>query len=237
MVPPIRAAVVVAAGGAGRRMGGARKQYAELLGEPILLHSLRPFLAHPSVVRVVVALPAEDAAEPPAWLAELAARDARIALVAGGAERGDSVHRGLEAVPESVDVVLVHDAARPLVTRAVIERTLAAASGGVGAVAAVPVTDTLKQVGADGRIVGTPDRSVFQAAQTPQAFPRAMLLDAYRRAARDGVAATDDAALVERYGGKVVVVEGAPENIKVTRPIDLVVAEALLRARVAAGGC
>ncbi|HEX7119463.1 MAG TPA: 2-C-methyl-D-erythritol 4-phosphate cytidylyltransferase [Longimicrobiales bacterium] len=224
--------MVIAAGGAGRRMGGVRKQYAELLGEPVLLHSLRPFLAHPSVVCAVVALPAEDAADPPDWLSGL---DERIVLVAGGAERGESVHRGLEAVPESVDVVLVHDAARPLVSRAVIDRALAAAAGGVGAVVGVPVTDTLKEVDAEERIVGTPDRSTLRAAQTPQAFPRAMLLDAYRRAAREGVAATDDAALVERYGGTVVVVEGAPENIKVTRPIDLVIAEALMRSRAAAG--
>lgn len=229
----VRAAVVIAAGGSGRRMGGVRKQYAELLGEPILLHSLRPFLAHPSVECAVVALPAEDAADPPASLTGLGER---VVLVAGGAERGESVHRGLEAVPESVDVVLVHDAARPLVTREVIDRALAVAATGVGAVVGVPVTDTLKEVDAEGRIVGTPDRAVLRAAQTPQAFPRAMLLDAYRRAEQEGVVATDDAALVERYGGTVVIVEGAPENLKVTRPSDLVVAEALLRARIAAGG-
>ncbi len=227
-----RAAAVIAAGGAGRRMGGVRKQYAELLGEPILLHTLRPFLAHPAVVCAVVALPAEDVAAPPAWLAGC---DERVVLVAGGAERGESVHRGLEAVPDAVDVVLVHDAARPLVTREVIDRTLAAAAGGVGAIAAVPVTDTLKEVNEGGRIVGTPDRARLWAAQTPQAFPRALLLDAYRRAARDGVCGTDDAALVERYGGTVIVVDGATENLKVTRPVDVVIAEALLRARAAAG--
>ena len=226
------AAVVIAAGGSGRRMGGVRKQFAELLGEPILVHSLRPFLEHPSIVCAVVALPAEDAAAPPSWLVEL---DERVVVVAGGAERGDSVHRGLEVVPESVDIVLVHDAARPLVTRDVIDRALGAAGTGVGAVVGVPVTDTLKQVDAEGRIVGTPDRAVLRAAQTPQAFPRAMLLDAYRRAAQEGVRATDDAALVERYGGTVVVVEGSPENLKVTRPADLIVAEALLRARIGAG--
>lgn len=226
------AAVVIAAGGSGRRMGGVRKQYAELLGEPILVHSLRPFLEHPSIVCAVVALPAEDAANPPSWLVDL---DERVVVVAGGAERGDSVHRGLEAVPESVDIVLIHDAARPLVTRDVIDRALAAAAAGVGAVVGVPVTDTLKQVDAEGRIVGTPDRAVLRAAQTPQAFPRAMLLDAYRRAAQEGIHATDDAALVERYGGTVVVVEGAPENLKITRPTDLIVAEALLRARIEAG--
>ena len=226
----MRAAVVIAAGGSGRRMGGIRKQFAELLGEPILLHSLRPFLAHPMLERAVVALPAEDAADPPSWLTRL---DDRVHVVAGGAERGESVHRGLEAVSETVDIVLVHDAARPLVTVEVIDRAIDVAAEGVGAVVAIPASDTLKEVAADGRIVGTPDRSRLWAAQTPQAFPRAQLLDAYRRAAREGVQATDDAALVERFGGTVKVVEGSAENLKVTRPTDLIVAEALLRARAA----
>lgn len=228
----VRAAVVVAAGGTGRRMGGVRKQYTELLGQPILLHSLRPFLAHPSIVCAVVALPADDAADPPAWLTGL---DERVIVVAGGAERGESVHHGLRAVPDSVDVVLVHDAARPLVTTEVIDRALRGAATGVGAVVGVPVTDTLKQVDATRRVVGTPDRSVLWAAQTPQAFPRTLLLEAYERAEKEGFRATDDAALVERYGGTVVMVEGAPDNLKVTRPADLIVAEALLRARIAAG--
>lgn len=223
-----RVAVVVPAGGAGRRMGGVRKQYIELAGEPLLLHTLRPFLAHPAVEWVVVALPAEDVPRPPAWLVDL---DPRVRWVAGGEERGDSVRQALEAVPEEADVVLVHDAARPLVTREVIDRAIVAASRGVGAVAAVPVTDTIKEVDAEGRIVATPERSRLWRAQTPQAFPRAMIVDAYHRAAADGLRATDDAALVERYGGTVVVVEGAPENLKVTGPLDLVVTEALLRAR------
>lgn len=223
-----RAAVVVPAGGSGRRMGGVRKQYLELLGEPVLVHALRPFLAHPAVEWVVVALPAEDLTDPPSWLTEL---DARVQLVAGGRERGDSVRAALEAVPDVADVVLVHDAARPLVRAEIIDRALAAALTGVGAIAAVPVVDTLKEVGADGEVRGTPDRERFWRAQTPQAFPRALILDAYRRAAADGVSGTDEAALVERYGGTVVVVEGAEENLKVTRPSDLVLAEAFLRIR------
>lgn len=226
--PLSRAAVVIAAGGAGRRMGGVRKQYLELAGEPVLVHSLRPFLAHPAVQWAVVALPAKDAKDPPAWLAEL---DPRLTLVAGGAERGDSVYRALEAVPEAAEIVMIHDAARPLLTRPVIDRALAAAAAGVGAVAAVPVADTLKEVDADGKILATPDRSRFWRAQTPQAFPRRMILDAYRRAVEEGVHGTDDAALVERFGGTVIVVEGAPENLKVTSPADLIVAEAFLRAR------
>lgn len=224
----IRAAVVVPAGGSGRRMGGIRKQYLELAGEPVLVHALRPFLAHPAVEWVVVALPASDLADPPTWLVGL---DPRIRLVAGGAERGDSVRLGLEAVPDEADVVLVHDAARPLVTVELIERAIAVAARGAGAVVAVPLADTLKEVDDAGRIQGTPDRRRFWRAQTPQAFPLRMIRDAYRRALADGVHATDDAALVERYGGDVVVVEGSPDNLKVTTPADIVVAEALLEAR------
>lgn len=220
----VHAAVVMAAGGTGRRMGGVRKQYLELAGEPLLLHALRPFLAQPAVEWVVVALPANDA-EVPAWLARL---DARIRTVAGGAERGDSVRAGLEAVPDDADVVLVHDAARPLVRAEVIERAIAEAGKGVGAVVAVRVADTIKVV-ENGVVTGTANRARLWQAQTPQAFPRAMLVDAYRRAAAEGVAATDDAALVEHYGGHVVVVEGDRSNLKVTTQSDLAVAEALLR--------
>lgn len=209
-------------------MGGVRKQYMELAGEPLLLHALRPILAHPGVEWVVVALPEDDVARPPPWLERL---DARLRIVAGGTDRSDSVASGLAAVPAAADVVLVHDAARPLVTSAIVRRTVAAAAGGVGAIAAVPIADTVKEVDADRRVVGTLDRRRLYRAQTPQAFPRALLVEAHRGAAADGVIATDDAALVERYGGTVVVVEGDATNLKVTSPMDLVMAEALLRAR------
>jgi 2-C-methyl-D-erythritol 4-phosphate cytidylyltransferase len=185
---------------------------------------------------VVVALPAEDLRNPPFVFPR------GVILVEGGEERGDSVRRALAAVPPEADTVLVHDGARPLLSDEVVERVLAAvvpegaaegaAEGTVeaGAVAAVPVSDTLKRVGADGAIEGTVERRGLWRAQTPQAFPRRMIDDAYRRAAADGVAATDDAALVERYGGRVVVVEGDVRNLKLTRPEDLTLAELLLGA-------
>jgi 2-C-methyl-D-erythritol 4-phosphate cytidylyltransferase len=221
--PEARAAVVVPAGGAGERMGGdRRKQYLELGGEPILLRSLRVFLDHPAFHWIVVALPAEDMASPPLFLPR------GVTVVAGGATRGDSVRFGLDAVPDSAAVILIHDAARPLVTRAVVDRVLAAAAKGVGAVAAIPVADTLKRVDEDGRVVATVERSHLWQAQTPQGFPRDMIVDAYRRAGEDGVTGTDDAGLVERYGGRVVVVAGDPANLKVTRPEDLELAETLL---------
>lgn len=214
------------AGGVGLRMGqgAVRKQYTELAGEPVLLRSLRPFLEHPEVEWVVVVLPGEDVNDPPVALPD------GVVTVGGGTERSDSVRNGLAAVPDGADVVLIHDAARPLLPAAVVERVLRAIAPHVGAIAAVPVADTVKRVGDDHEIVETVDRSALWRAQTPQGFPRAMIVDAYERAARDGVTATDDAALVERYGGRVVVVEGDTRNLKVTRPDDLRLAELLLSA-------
>lgn len=229
----MRAAAVIPAGGAGRRMDNAeiRKQYLELNGERMLLRALRPLLEHPAVEWVVVVLPAEDVDDPPFPFPD------GVTRVAGGAERGDSVRRALAAIPAAADVVLIHDGARPLLSREVVGRVLDAVGEGLGSseepravIAAVPVTDTLKRVDDDGTIRDTVHRHGLWRAQTPQAFPRAMIVDAYRRAAEEGVTATDDAALVEHYGGRVVVVPGDPRNLKVTRPEDLALAELLLRA-------
>lgn len=215
-------AVVIPAAGSGRRMGGRRKQYLELAGEPVLSRALRPFLAHPRVRWIVVALPADDVADPPAWLRDL---DDRVVLVGGGAERFDSVRGALDHVPADAAVVIVHDAARPLVTHALIDRTLAAVEEGQGAIAAIPIADTVKEVVAGGLIVGSPDRRRLWRAQTPQAFPRALLVAAY---GAGHATATDDASVVERHGGRVVVVEGDATNLKVTEAADLVLAQALL---------
>lgn len=206
-----------------------RKQYLEVGGIPVLLRAVLPFLVDPRIRQVVVVLPADDVEAPPPWLASLGVR-----IVAGGAERGDSVRNGLAAIEEDVDFVLVHDGARPFVSSAVIERVLDAAPH--AAIAAVPVTDTIKQVDEDGTIAGTPDRARLWQAQTPQGFPRAGLVRACDRAREDGIAATDDAALYERYVGPVRVVAGSYRNLKVTRPADLAVAELLALAPEAGEG-
>jgi 2-C-methyl-D-erythritol 4-phosphate cytidylyltransferase len=220
----MRVAVIIPAGGAGRRMGGAVKPLLLLAGEPVLARCIRPFLARTDVEWVVVALPPALHTAPPAWLAV----DPRVSTVAGGEERGDSVRHALAAVPVEADVILVHDAARPLVSQAVIERCVRAAASGVCAVAAVPVVDTIKTVDGDGVILGTPERGRLRAAQTPQAFPADVLRKACNRAAHDGLSATDDAALVAHYGARVITVEGEPGNMKITTAADLVLAEALL---------
>ncbi len=217
--------VAIPAAGRGERMGGRRKPFLELEGEPLLLRSLRPFLRHPRLEAVAVALSSDDLQTTPGWLAEA---DPRLKLVQGGATRGESVWAALQALPESVDVVAVHDAARPLVNRAIIDRCLAEVEAGRGAVAGWPAVDTLKEVDTHGRIVRTPDRERIWHAQTPQVFPRDLVMRAYREAWKEGRENTDDAALVEAVGGEVVMVAASPYNLKVTRPEDLVMAQAFL---------
>ncbi len=217
--------VVVPAAGSGQRMGGLAKAFLELSGEPILMRALRPFLEHPGVREVVVSLPTADAESPPGWLVEA---DQRIRVVAGGETRRDSVWAGLQVLSDSLGVAVVHDGARPLVSRDVVDRCIHLAGRGVGGVAGVRAVDTIKEVDGDLRVLATPDRSRLWHAQTPQAFPLGMIMDAYRRAFTDDFAATDDAALVERVGGPVVMVESSEENLKITRPEDLEMAELML---------
>ena len=206
-------------------MGGARKPFLMLAGEPVLVHALRPFLAERRVVAVAVALAPADSQAPPPWLTAL---DPRVRVVAGGLTRAESVRRALAALPDDLDVVAVHDAARPLVTADVVARCIEVALAGEGAVAGCPAVDTIKDVDRDGVIAGTPDRARLWHAQTPQVFPAAALRKAYEG---DLEGATDDAYLVARLGLRVRMVDGGPSNLKVTRPEDLSLAEAVLRAR------
>ncbi|MGH8434848.1 MAG: 2-C-methyl-D-erythritol 4-phosphate cytidylyltransferase [Pseudomonas sp.] len=218
---------VIPAGGAGRRMGGQAKAELTLLGVPLLQRVLDRFLTIADVQHIVVAVPATLLADPPSWLTQ-----PRVRLVPGGEARSDSVRNGLAALPGEVDTVVIHDGARPLVSRELIERVIALARSGIGAIAALPATDTIHVVDEQGSIVQTPERSVLWQAQTPQAFPRAVIELAHRRALEEKVPATDDAALVVRYGGAVEVVRGEPHNLKITVPADVKFAEALLAARV-----
>lgn len=220
-----RVGVVVPAAGAGRRMGGVRKPFLELDGEYVLTRALRPFLADDRVVRVVVALGPGDAAEPPDWLTGL---DSRVRVVAGGETRGASVASCLEAVPADVHVIVVHDAARPLVLGEVVRRCIDFAASGVGAVAGCPAVDTMKVVDEGAFIRSTPDRATLWHAHTPQAFPAEALRLAY---ASGDESATDDAVLVEGQGIRVRMIDDGALNPKITRPGDLAVGEAILRTR------
>jgi 2-C-methyl-D-erythritol 4-phosphate cytidylyltransferase len=207
-------------------MGGVRKPFLELLGEPLLLYSIRPFLAHTQVVSVAVALAPEELEHPPEWLTSM---DSRVLLVPGGATRGESVWSALQALPSTLDMVAVHDAARPMVTAEIIDRCIDAVGENTGAVAGWPAVDTLKEVAEGDRVASTIPRSRVWHAHTPQIFPRELLFRAYQEAMAVGIADTDDAALVERIGGGVLMVPGSPWNLKVTRPEDLPLAEHFLR--------
>jgi len=218
--------VVIVAAGAGTRAGGAElKQFRWVYGKPMLLHSLQTFQARPDVAVVVVVLPKAYAADPPPWLFQCDID--RLLVSVGGRERSESVYNGLEDMPEEVEFVLVHDAARPLATDAMIDRVVAEARRGHGAIAALPVVDTLKEVDEEGRVVRTVERARLWRAQTPQGFPRAMLERAHAEARRSGLSATDDAALCEALGLPVRVVRGSERAMKVTDEADFQRAEAM----------
>lgn len=218
--------VIVVAGGSGSRTGSSElKQFRWVAGKPALLHSVQAFMARPDVALVVAVLPKAYAADPPPWLFQCDVD--RLLVSVGGRERQESVWNGLEDMPEQVSIVVVHDAARPLVTDETIDRVIAKAREGVGAIAALPVVDTLKKVDADGNIVGTVARDGLWRAQTPQAFPREIIERAHIDAKRAGIAVTDDAALLERVGERVVVVRGSERGMKITEEADFRRAEAL----------
>jgi 2-C-methyl-D-erythritol 4-phosphate cytidylyltransferase len=237
MVEAPRHWVVVPAAGVGRRFGGVvPKQYLRLLDATVLDRTLSIFLEHPAIAGCVVALSPED----PWWAQSAHARDPRVQRAPGGAERADSVGNALGLLAERADArdwVLVHDAARPCLSRGDLDRLLAALAGEpVGALLAVPVHDTVKQsdVEAGDRIAGTVPRQRLWRAYTPQAFRLHLLREALAEAARRSLAVTDDAGAIELLGLQPRLVEGHPDNIKITRPEDLPLARFFLEMQAAA---
>ena len=226
------AALVPAAGRGERLAAGVPKALHPLGGEPMLVHSVRT-LAAAAVDLVVVAAP-PGLVDPVRAMLQGLHVGADLAVVEGGATRSESVRLALAVLPASVQVVLVHDAARPLVPGHLVDSVVAAVDAGAAAVVpGLPVTDTIKQVDGAEQVLSTLDRSVLRAIQTPQGFRREVL-DSASGAVGIGGDATDDAGHVERSGGRVLVVPGAAEAFKVTGPLDLVLAEAVLSRRVGA---
>jgi 2-C-methyl-D-erythritol 4-phosphate cytidylyltransferase len=218
--------VVIVAAGSSERVGGQElKQFRWVAGKPMLLHSVQAFHARADVAMVVCVLPRAYVGDPPPWLFQCDTD--RLLLSVGGRTRVESVAHGLEDLPVECAIVLVHDAARPLIGDAMIERVVAQVRRGAGAVPVVPVVDTLKEVDDAGALRRTIDRGGLRRAQTPQGFPRAMLEAAHALARRDGVDATDDAALCERIGCAVVAVEGSERAAKITVESDFALVEAL----------
>ena len=221
--------VIFPAAGQGTRMkAGKNKVLLELSGRPILLRTLASFSRMPEVGELIVVTGRGEMEEVRAML-QGAEGLKPWQLVAGGSERQSSIRNGLNHVAEEADLVLVHDAARPLITAEVIRRVMEGAKSFGGAIAAVPEKNTVKIVDAEGLVVSTPPRKSLWAVQTPQGFKKDILLEANDRAEQEGFLGTDDASLVERLGRPVKVVEGDYRNIKITTPEDMVTAEAFLR--------
>ena len=228
-----RVGAIVAAAGRGERLGAAvAKALVPVGGVPLVVHACR-VLTEAGVTAVVVTAPPADVAAFVEAIGTLGAPVPSVDVVAGGETRVASVRLGLAALDRDVDIVVVHDAARAFAPVTLVRTVVDAVVAGADAVVpVVPIADTVKEVDDDGRVVDTPDRSRLRAAQTPQAFRRAVIEAAHAAAVASGAVGTDDAALVEAIGGVVSTVAGSTEAFKVTTSSDLAVAETLLRERV-----
>jgi 2-C-methyl-D-erythritol 4-phosphate cytidylyltransferase len=225
---PIRrdVGVIIVAGGSGSRIGGGElKQFRWVAGKPMLLHSVQTFMARADVGMVVCVLPQRYAGDPPPWLFQCDVD--RLLVSVGGRTRSESVANGLDDLPDDAEIVLVHDAARPLVDMATIDRVVDCVRAGTSAIAALPVVDTIKSVDEDGFVMRTVDREGLWRAQTPQGFPRQVLVDAHRRASVEHISTSDDAGLLELLGIPVKVVRGSERAVKVTEPGDFARVDAL----------
>ncbi len=221
---------IIAAAGQGTRMGGGRaKQFREISGTPIIIHTLRRFEQCSSIGEVVLVVPAGGQSE---LLALAAAEGLRklARVVAGGATRTESIWRGLQSVrAATAGIVAVHDGVRPFVTPDEIDRTVEEAARSGAAILAAPVVDTIKEVEA-GRVARTPERGKLWRALTPQCFRYELLRRAYERALAEGLEATDDSVLVERLGAEVSIVEGDARNVKITTAQDFALAELMVQS-------
>ncbi len=233
----MKAVAIVPAAGRGERLGpGTPKALRALAGVPMLLRAVHALAESPAVELVIVAAPAESVSTVRSLLLE-EQLGASLSVIAGGATRQESVRLGLAALPPEAEIVLVHDAARPLVPVELVDAVVAAVRAGADAVVpALQVTDTIKAVGPAEVVAQTLDRSALRSVQTPQGFRRSVLEDAYAKAADGAQDSTDDAGLVERLGMSVQVIPGHEEAFKVTRPLDLLLADALVARRRAESG-
>ena len=222
-------AAIIPAAGASRRMGtGSNKIFLELAGESILLRTLKTFSKSARIKFLIVVVGAGEVET----VTEILSAEKTLkpwAVTAGGSERQYSIANGLKILPSEAEIILVHDAARPLVDLQTIDAVIEAAEKFGGAIAAVPEKNTIKFVDAAGFVRSTPPRAELVEVQTPQGFQREILLRAYAQAAADNFLGTDDASLVERIGGQIKIVASSYRNIKVTTPEDIAIAESFLR--------
>ena len=226
----MRTEVILLAAGSGKRMqAGENKVFLPLCGVPVLCRSVRAFQGLCDALVLVLKPEEEERARELLTNHGLMGKVSAIAY--GGAERQDSVKNGLTLLSKEESIVLIHDAARPLIAKEAIERVIASVRKQGTGVAAVPVKDTIKQVDQENKVVSTPDRAHLRAVQTPQGFLKSILLTAHHQAEEKGTLATDDAALVEALGIPVQLTEGSLDNLKITTPEDVLMAEAVLNRR------
>ena len=237
--PKADCAAIILAGGLGRRMNDGSKnhqniskQLIKMSGKPVLTWSMDSFDAVPEIGAIIVVCPENDFEEYVEKVVDPFAFQTPIVMAPAGDSRQESAFRGLDMVPEKFDYVMIHDGARPLIPPTIIKHIYSVLKGNPeidGAVCAHPCIDTLKVV-EDHKIVGTPDRSAFWLAQTPQIFKREIYAEAHKSALADGFVGSDDASLIERIGGNVKVVEGKRNNIKLTVPEDYLILASVLQA-------
>ena len=228
----MKVAAIIPAAGKGRRMGHPfPKHYIRLEDRPILAYTIEAFEKCAGVNQVFVVV---RSGEEEYCLKEVVERygfKKVLKIVIGGERRQDSVYNGIKELDEDTDIVVVHDGVRPFVSPELINETVKLAMYVDGVVAALPVKDTIKEISPDGFIKGTPERESLWNAQTPQTFKKRIIEEAFERAFTDNFSGTDESSLVERLGGRVKIIEGSHENIKITTKEDLLLAEFILRMR------
>ncbi len=220
---------IIVAGGSGSRMGtSTKKQYLKIKDKEILVYTVECFQNMPEIQEIVVVTGKEDIAYVEKLLKDTYKLNKVSYIVAGGKERQDSVYNGIQAADEKSDYLVIHDGARPLITKEVVRAGLDMAYAHRASIIAVPVKDTIKLVSKDGKVEDTPDRSSLWSVQTPQIFEKELIIHAHEYAKEHGLSVTDDSMLVEAIGVPVYIVEGEYTNIKITTPEDLIIAEKML---------
>ena len=231
-IPYLNTVAIIPAGGAGHRMQGhTAKQYLHLNHLPLLVHTLRRFQISPIIQAIYLVVPPEDQDTVRISIVDRHGLSKVVKILPGGQERQDSVRNAVEALDGDVKIVMVHDAVRPFISEGLIRQIVAEAAAEGAAIVAVPAKDTVKICDEANRVIHTPDRGRVWLTQTPQAFRREIIVHAYEAAYRENFYGTDDAGLVERTGVAVKVIPGTYDNIKITTPDDLVLAEVLMKKK------
>lgn len=229
----MKISAIIPAAGQSSRMGlGKNKQFLLLSGKPVLAHTLTIFQASAEIEEIIIVAASGEEEYCQREIVDRYGFSKVSQVIAGGKERQDSVYQGILALQSDTDLVVVHDGARPFLTTEMISTAIQSSLNSDGAIAAVPVKDTIKIVNSEGIVKTTPCRDQIWSVQTPQTFRYSILRKAHEKARNEGFLGTDDASLVERTGGKIRVIPGSYENLKVTTPEDLIIGEAILKRRV-----